>query len=132
MVSAAAGKARAASAHAVNNIAVRNFHIDRVIDLGIQILKRACQRFRLRYGSRETVQYVAVSAVFLLNTVHYKIAGQLVRNEQALVHIGLCLIPQFRSVLDICAENITCGDMRNLILLGNLLCLCSFSCSRST
>ena len=52
-------------------------------------------------------------------------------DKHPLIHKRLCLHAQFRSALNIGAENVPGGNMGDPILCGNLLSLSSLACSRS-
>ena len=61
--------------------------------------------------------------------VYQVLRAQFIRNQKALIHESFCFLTKFCSVLDVCSKDISSRNMRNRILLSNLLCLCSFSCS---
>ena len=79
--------------------------------------------------TRESIKYISILTVFLVYSVYNKINNQLIRNQKTLIHESFCFLTKFCSVLDVCSKDISSRNMRNRILLSNLLCLCSFSCS---
>ena len=132
MISSSASYACTTSAHTFYNVLIRNFYVNRIINCIIQFGKCCVQALCLRNGTRETIKDITFLAVILLYAIYDQVAYQLIRNKKSLIHICFCFLSKLCSVFDICTENISGGDVRNLIFLSNFLCLSSFSSSRST
>ena len=106
MIRCSASDAGTASAHAVNDVFIRHFHIDCVVNFLSACFQGFGQSLCLRNRSWEAIQHVALCCVRFGNTVYNKIAGQLVRNEFSLVHECFRLLSKLGSLFDICAEDI--------------------------
>ena len=85
---------------------------------------------RLEDGSGEAVQQVTVCAVFLADPVFHQVAHQLVGDEQALVHIFLGLFAQRSAFLDVRAEDVSGGDVQNVVFFSDSRRLGAFAGSR--
>ena len=130
MIGSAAAYAGSSAAHTVNNVLIRYIYIDGIIHLLAKLIKSCGQALCLGNRSRKSVQYITIGTIRLLNTINYEITGQFVRHQCALIHISFRFLSKLGSVLDVCAENIACGNMRNSVFLSNLLGLSSFSSPR--
>ena len=130
MICAAAGKTCASSRHAADNIFIRHLDVNRKIKLSALGSKRLRQRLGLRNRARKSVQHIAVRTVRLLESIHNEFERQLIRHKRSLIHIGFCLFSELRTVLDICAEDIPRGNMRDSVLCCNHLCLSSLARTR--
>ena len=130
MISSTAFQACTASAHTVYNVLIRHIHIDSIINLCSKLCKSIGQALCLRNSPRETIKYIAVLRIILLNAVHNQVTCQLIRNQKSLVHVCLGFLSKLCAFLDICTENITGRNVRYAIFAGNLLCLCSLTSAR--
>ena len=106
MIGCSASDAGTASAHTVNDIFIRYFYIDCVVNFLSACFQGFGQCLCLRNRSWEAIQHVALCCVRFGNTVYNKIAGQLVRNEFSLVHECFRFLSKLGSLFDICAEDI--------------------------
>ena len=73
MVSSSAVYTGSSSAHAVHDILVRNFYIDRIVHLLAHLSQRFVKSLRLRDRTREAVKHVSVRTVVLLYSVHNQV-----------------------------------------------------------
>ena len=108
MVSCATSYACASSTHTLYNILVRNIYIDCIVHLLSLRFQCLIKRLSLWNCTWETVQYISLRTVILTHTIYYKIYDQFIRNKKSLIHISLRFLSKFSSVLNICAENISC------------------------
>ena len=130
MISRSTTNAGTSSSHTVNNVLIRYIYIDGKIHLLAKLIKRCGQALCLGNRSWKSIQYITIGTIRLLNTINYEITGQFVRHQCALIHISFRFLSKLGSVLDICTEDITCGNVRDSVFLSNLLCLSSFSSPR--
>ena len=121
-----------ASAHTFHDVIIRHIHIDRIVNFASKFVQSLCQTFCLRNCSRETIQNIPFPCVILLNSVNNKVAGQFIRNKKSLIHVSFCFVSKLGTVFDVGTENISCGDVRNLIFFRNFFCLCAFTGTRCT
>ena len=129
MIGCAAVQASSSAAHTADDVLIRNFNVDREIDLFIVLSQLLCKYLSLRNGSRETVKDISLLAVGLRDTVNNQVDSQLIRHEVAGIHVGFSLFAKFCAVLDVGTENVSCRDVGNPILLRDHLSLCAFACS---
>ena len=127
MVGGAAGNAGPAPAHSRYDVLIRYIHINCIVNLLSHLLQSLCQALCLRNGPREAVQHITVHAVLLLDSVEEHSDCHLIRNQKSLIHELLRLHTKLCSLLDIRSEDISGGNVRNPVFLGNPLSLCSFS-----
>ena len=105
MVCCSTVNACSSSGHTVDNIFIRYFYIDCVVNFLSACFQGFGQCLGLRNRSWEAIQHVALCCVRFGNTVYNKITGQFIRNKKSLIHVSFCC---------------------------NFLCLSSFSGSRSS
>ena len=129
MISSTTINTSSSSRHTVYNILIWNFNIDRIINLLSHLSKCTIKCLCLWNCTRESIKYISILTIFLVYSVYNKINNQFIRNQKTLIHESFCFLTKFCSVLDVCSKDISSRNMRNRILLSNLLCLCSFSCS---
>ena len=129
MVSCATSYACASSTHTLYNILVRNIYIDCIVHLLSLRFQCLIKRLSLWNCTWETVQYISLRTVILTHTVYNKIYDQFIRNKKSLIHVSFCFVSKLGTVFDVSTENISCGYMRNSILLSDHFCLCTFTCT---
>ena len=130
MISHSALYACTAACHTGNDLFVRYVNIDREIDRLSLFGKSLCESLCLRDRTRETIENVTLFAVRLADSVHNKINRQFVRNKKSLVHECFCLLAKLCSVLNVCPEDVSGGNVRDSVLFRDSLCLGAFSGSR--
>ena len=81
----------------------------------------------LRYGPRKSVEKITVFAVVFLESFLDYLYRHLVGNELSFIDIGLSHDPDGCSFFDVASENITRGNMGNIVFLGKSYGLRTFS-----
>ena len=62
-----------------------------------------------------------------MDPVHQHTDRDLIRDKRSLIHERFGFLAEFCTRLDVCAENISGGDVRNAVLRRNSFCLSSFT-----
>lgn len=101
MVCCSKVNACSSSGHTVDNIFIRYFYIDCIINLLSQSLKCFIKCLCLRDRTRKSIQHVSIHTVILIYSVHNQVNNQFIRYKESLIHISLCLLTKFCSVLDV-------------------------------
>ena len=127
MVGCTARRTRAPASHSADDILIRHLHVYRVINFISQLIKRLLQHLCLWNRPGESVQHIAVLTVILCYPVKENTHRQFIRHQKPLIHVLLRFHAKLCPVLDVQTEHVARGNMRNLIVLGNHLRLCSFS-----
>ena len=130
MICSSTLKTCASSTHAVDDVLIRYIYIYSIVQFFAILRKFAVQNFCLRYRSRETIKYISILAVSLCDSVEKKLYCKLIWYELSLIHISFCFLAKFCSVLYICSENISRGNMRNIVFFCDHVSLCAFSGAR--
>ncbi|ETB08390.1 hypothetical protein O980_23020 [Mycobacterium avium subsp. paratuberculosis 08-8281] len=100
------------------------------VDVGAAAFQHLVQRLGLLQRSGKPVQDETVGGVRLAEPVVDELVGQLRGHQVAGVQVALGLQPQLGPVLDVAAEQLTGGDLRDPELLGELLGLRPLARSR--
>ena len=132
MINCTAGGTGSSSGHPFDNEFICRLYVQGQIDFLILFCKSLFQRFRLWNGSGKSVQNVAVFTILLMDSFQEHGNGNVIRHELSLIHEALRLFPQLCLFFQIGSENISCGNMRQLIFRCDSTRLASFSGTGST
>ena len=100
--------------------------VDVDVDDGVHF-GECIQLLRLEEVARKAVQKVAALAVRLREPAFDDLTGDFVGNELPLVRIGLGEQADLGAALDVVAEDVTRGDVRQPEFIGDARSLCAFS-----
>ena len=127
MIGGTAAQAGSSAAHSADDVLVRDFNIHCRIDLASLCCQGLGKALRLRDRAGESVQNISLFAVRFMDPVKQHADGHFVRHQSALVHVLLGFFPERGSRLDVCAEDVARGNVRNAVSIRDLLCLCSLT-----
>src|SRR6185369_11049911 len=94
------------------------------------MLQVSIQPACLGRGSRKTIQNEAVVTVLVFQPKRHHVTNEVVWDKLATLHQGLGLKPQGGSLFHMFPQNVSSGDLRNVVMLNDLLGLCSLASSR--
>ena len=80
MIGCTAG-AYSSTAHTINDHLICKIDLDCIINLLTGSCQSLCQRLSLRDGSWESIEYITVLCIVLVDSVYNKITGKLIRNK---------------------------------------------------
>ena len=126
MIGRAAFRADAPSGHALFDSLVGYFDVNDLVDLDSHILQSLC----LGNGAREAVQNEAALAVIFGKALLDDADDNIVRNKFAGLDIGLGLNAHLSAIGKCFANDITSGDGRNAVGIGDALSLGAFAGAR--
>jgi hypothetical protein len=92
--------------------------VDRGLHLGAECASRGEGRLGLLDGAREPVEDIAAGLGCGGHGFAQHIHHEAVRNQIAVVNVGLDLLTERRPVLDMLAQQVAAGDMGNAEPLG--------------
>ena len=101
MVRTTAGQTNATSAQTLDQLFIADVDVNHGVDSG-----EGLQRFSLGDRAREAIQQIAALAVLMLKPLAHDVDHDAVRNQLALVDVGLGSQAGRRLVLDRTAENV--------------------------
>jgi hypothetical protein len=108
----------------------RDLDLDNAREAVPLIGKVTFQRFGLCHGPREPVEQTAAATIGLGKTVGHQIDNDLIGHEFAAIHIVTELLAQFGLISYRSANDVSGGDVGQIIRLGNASALCTFADSR--
>src|SRR5580658_8602838 len=95
-------------------------------------LKKSIQPARLSGGARESVEDETALAIRVTHAPSHHVANQVVGNQFATRHQGLSLHAQFGAPLYIRPQDVSGRDLRDAIMFGDPLSLCTLARARRT
>ena len=120
------------SAHSVYDSLILDENLKCIIDGIVILCKCRCKCFCLRNCSWKSVKNISIFAIILFEAVYNKVTYKFIRYKISCIHILFSFLSKLRTVFDIFSKNISCRNSRNTKFFSNLLCVCSFTCSRCT
>ena len=83
----------------------------------------------MRNSTRIAVQNKTIRAIRSINPLRNDLVHNLIGNQLPGVHNGLGALPDFALLGNGCTQHITCGELRNSMLLGKKSSLRPLTCS---
>ena len=121
--------AAAAGQQPADEFLAGHVEVHRGLHLGPEGLGHGKGRLGLVDGTREPVQDVAVGLGRGHDRLPQHVHDQAIRDQVAVIDVGLDLAPQRRLLPDVLAQQVAAGDVGQAEPLGEQLGLCSLACA---